>query len=421
MYVDQLASATLVGTALSSNTASAGGGVYAAAQAHVTLTGVSLRHNTASNYGGGVHTTDMASVVATTPSFVGNTAARSGGGINLDAASTVTVTGGSATSNVVTMGHGGFVAVNVAAPGVGVRAALHAVFVSQNTAQSGGGVAVFGSYVPPPSPAEAECLPSGSAAAPFASATTGLTMKATTVTSNTASGGSGGGILVTGTGTELVATDCTVQQHQVTQAGAGIVVQRGGVLRAQRLSCLDNVANSGGCLHASAGMCGLTKPWRVARCPHHTLTPAAAVLLWRVLVPGRCGGGVEAGGDGSQPGRAGRRCGHHQRHAVVARRGHVRQPRRHPGWRTHHVRGRKHRYLPRACATQRCTGDWGSDCVRCTWQAAFPNRPTANWACSPMIVLVEFGGSRGRLGASEWRTHVWSPTKPRSAAPCMLR
>ena len=277
MYVDQLASATLVGTALSSNTASAGGGVYAAAQAHVTLTGVSLRHNTASNYGGGVHTTDMASVVATTPSFVGNTAARSGGGINLDAASTVTVTGGSATSNVVTMGHGGFVAVNVAAPGVGVRAALHAVFVSQNTAQSGGGVAVFGSYVPPPSPAEAECLPSGSAAAPFASATTGLTMKATTVTSNTASGGSGGGILVTGTGTELVATDCTVQQHQVTQAGAGIVVQRGGVLRAQRLSCLDNVANSGGCLHASAGMCGLTKPWRVARCPHHTLTPAAAV------------------------------------------------------------------------------------------------------------------------------------------------
>ena len=60
MYVDQLASATLVGTTLSSNTASAGGGVYAAAQAHVTLTGVSLRHNTASNYGGGVHTTDGA-------------------------------------------------------------------------------------------------------------------------------------------------------------------------------------------------------------------------------------------------------------------------------------------------------------------------------------------------------------------------
>jgi fibronectin-binding autotransporter adhesin len=204
-------------------TVSGGGlsGVFTVASGvTASLTDLTITDGAAASNGGGIDnsgTLTLSDVVIT-----GNTASL-GGGITNEAAATLSITDSSLTNNTASTSGGGLT-------NMGAATLLNDT-ITGNTAGSGGGIANLLSGT---------LIISGGA---VVAAPADLTITDTTLASNSATGGNGGGIDNTGS---VTVNDSTINNNSATALGGGIGNESGGIFTATNVTLADNSAVSGG-------------------------------------------------------------------------------------------------------------------------------------------------------------------------------
>ena len=147
-------------------------------------------------------------------------------------------------------------AVAVASEAVGVWLELVNATLTRNEAISGGALSLFSPrYTPPPPPTTPPCWPTfgPGATEPLHAPAHGVALVGVDMVSNVAHGGSGGAVVVSGTGCRLLAEGCSMRLHVVSGNGGGMLVQRGGAATFHDFVCSSNFANSGACFKAESG------------------------------------------------------------------------------------------------------------------------------------------------------------------------
>lgn len=215
---------TLSGSTIASNTATGtgtdGGGVALVAGATVTLTTSTVNNNSAVDNGGGLYNAG-GSLILSGSSVLTNTAAVGGGVVNDGGSSALNITGGTIAGNSASGSTGGGGVRNNNGGTVTITSAT----ISNNSASSGRGGGILNS-IGTVNLTGVTVGPSNTAGAfgggiSNSSVTTTLTINNSTITGNTATGGSSGGAGIDNDGGVVTLTNSTVSSNALSGTGGG--------------------------------------------------------------------------------------------------------------------------------------------------------------------------------------------------------
>lgn len=274
---------TITGAVIEENTAVDGGGIYVNTSQDVTMNGMTIQKNTASQNGGGVYIYLSKSVAMEGGQISANTAVNGGGVYNVWRGqfnmSGGTISGNTATGTETVVGRGSGVYVGAFDPekpkksftmtggtisghgteeersnsqGAGVYVANGATFkmtgenaVIENnySSQVGAGVAVIGTFTMSNGKIQGNNTTGNGAGVLVIKDTGAFTMSGGTIANNTTSK-SGGGIFTQSTSTTI--TGGTIENNTATVDGGGVYVHTAGILTMEGGIVKNNTTNGNG-------------------------------------------------------------------------------------------------------------------------------------------------------------------------------